>query len=315
MSSLWVSRGLSGVVAIAGVVLALAALSCLGPGIATAQAEPVWVAGALQETNISSCIQNLPENGTGAYLAYLKPSASTPPQTGEVWYVAVVVAGLGNTCSGTIYNPVLKLPAGTEPAISATNPLYCLVSPSSGQPVQLKNGMCAGIQQLGGGKVQIKSSSSWAGTLNGQPIAPFFPIAQGYFEEEHLPVVSSLPLSGAQKIESTIETTDEGGETLSPWVAPVVTQAVSGGNPGGGESPGGGSNPGGGNPGGGSPGGGGTPGGSGGGASTGGGGSAPSNPGSTATPTPAKPLKCKRGFKKKLVHGKPRCVKVKKHHR
>ncbi len=35
----------------------------------------------------------------------------------------------------------------------------------------------------------------------------------------------------------------------------------------------------------------------------------PTNPG----PTPTKPLKCKRGFKKKTVKGKARCVKVKKH--
>ncbi|HKF83192.1 MAG TPA: hypothetical protein VKB23_09565 [Solirubrobacterales bacterium] len=30
---------------------------------------------------------------------------------------------------------------------------------------------------------------------------------------------------------------------------------------------------------------------------------------------PQKPLRCKRGFEKKRVHGKPRCVKKKKHHR
>jgi ribosomal protein L21E len=37
-------------------------------------------------------------------------------------------------------------------------------------------------------------------------------------------------------------------------------------------------------------------------------------PAPTPTPTP-KPLKCKKGFVKKKVHGKARCVKVKKHHR
>ena len=62
--------------------------------------------------------------------------------------------------------------------------------------------------------------------------------------------------------------------------------------PGGGEEKAGerpgGSNPGGGNPGGGNPGG--------------------------SNPTP-KPLKCKKGFKKKTVNGKARCVKMKKTHR
>jgi Divergent InlB B-repeat domain len=36
-------------------------------------------------------------------------------------------------------------------------------------------------------------------------------------------------------------------------------------------------------------------------------------PAPSPSPTPTKPLKCKKGFKKKKVHGKARCVKVKKH--
>ena len=49
--------------------------------------------------------------------------------------------------------------------------------------------------------------------------------------------------------------------------------------------------------------------------SAGGGGSTPAPaPAPTPTPTP-KPLKCKKGFKKKKVHGKARCVKQKKRHR
>ncbi|HEX3734889.1 MAG TPA: M36 family metallopeptidase [Solirubrobacterales bacterium] len=48
-----------------------------------------------------------------------------------------------------------------------------------------------------------------------------------------------------------------------------------------------------------------------------GGGSNPSpTPAPTPTPAPKPKLKCKKGFKKKTVHGKARCVKVKrKHHR
>ena len=46
---------------------------------------------------------------------------------------------------------------------------------------------------------------------------------------------------------------------------------------------------------------------------SGGGGRTPP-PAPTPSPTPApKPLKCKKGFKKKTVHGKARCVKAKKH--
>jgi hypothetical protein len=45
----------------------------------------------------------------------------------------------------------------------------------------------------------------------------------------------------------------------------------------------------------------------------GGGGATPAPPASTPTPAP-KPLKCKKGFKKKNVHGKAKCVKIKKKH-
>jgi hypothetical protein len=44
----------------------------------------------------------------------------------------------------------------------------------------------------------------------------------------------------------------------------------------------------------------------------GGGGTVPPVAGPVPGPVPKKPLKCKRGFKKKLVKGKPRCVKKKK---
>jgi hypothetical protein len=51
-----------------------------------------------------------------------------------------------------------------------------------------------------------------------------------------------------------------------------------------------------------------------------GGGASSSGTGSTPTPAPApapspKPLHCKKGFKKKIVKGKPRCVRKKKAHR
>jgi hypothetical protein len=304
----------------------LGSLSVAAPAVA----QPTWVAGTIQETNILSCIQNIPENGTGAYLAYLDPDEGVAPQTGEVYYVAVVVAGLGNNCAGTIYNPQLILPPGTEPAISAANPIYCFASPSSGQPVQLRSGMCAGVEQLPDGNLQIDSSPAWAGTFEGNPIAPFFPIAQGYFEEEHVPVVSHRPLSGAQKLESDISTTDGGGQHLRPWVAPVVTAAAGEAEgPGGGEPPSsGGGSSGGGAPGGGAPGGGsgGAPGGGSGGGSAGGAAgsppAAPSSPTTTApaisaTPTPSAPsrrrLRCRRGFKRRTVKGHPRCVRAKKH--
>jgi hypothetical protein len=39
----------------------------------------------------------------------------------------------------------------------------------------------------------------------------------------------------------------------------------------------------------------------------------PTPPPASPVPTAPKPLKCHKGFKKKTVHGKPKCVKVKKH--
>ena len=87
----------------------------------------------------------------------------------------------------------------------------------------------------------------------------------------------------------------------------VETQAGESPSGGGGEQPGGGGE---------QPGGGGSqPGGSGGNSAAGGGGGAASG-GAGSTPTPAptpKPLQCKKGFKKKTVKGKPRCVKLKTH--
>jgi hypothetical protein len=290
-------------------------------GVASAQAEPVWVEGFPEYTKIFSCVQRLEESGTGAYLAYLEPDG-TPPLTGEVYYVAAVVAGLGGTCDGTIYNPQVRLPAGTELAVSAENPVYCFAGKEF--PLPRVDDMCAGVETLPNGNVQIDSEPEWAGEFNGLEVAPNFPIGQGYWEEEHIPVVSTQPLNGAQKVESDIWTTDEGGQHLHPWVAPVVEPAPL---PPGGEGGTGGGGSGGGTAGG-TPGTGTTTSVTTSTSTAGSGSGAMQTAGSTTKP---RLRKCRKGFRRKVVKirrhgklvrgkdGKPKtkvlCVKKRRRHR
>ncbi len=104
------------------------------------------------------------------------------------------------------------------------------------------------------------------------------------------------------EIEVEVAATNAGGSGYSTS-SPTAVVSAKPGEAGEGDDGGGGG------------GGGEQPGGGGGNSVAGSGGDAGAGAGSAASTPKPKPLRCKKGFKKKKVRGKPRCVKVKKAHR
>ena len=76
----------------------------------------------------SNCITGQIEYEAGSYLSYFADPAN-PPQVGQVYYVALDIAGLGDTCTGAYGSFELSMPSGTAPAISAANPVRCYLKP------------------------------------------------------------------------------------------------------------------------------------------------------------------------------------------
>ena len=85
-----------------------------------------WYDGGIQYSSITNCasiIQGLPyqENGAGAYVGYLADLNAGKPAPNDVYYVHVVVGGLGNSCSGQRAFIDLALPANTVTAVDGTH--------------------------------------------------------------------------------------------------------------------------------------------------------------------------------------------------
>ena len=97
-----------------------------GPGLSG----PSWYDGAFQESTITNCIsiiQGTPYEETGAttYAGFFADPTSGQPAINSVYYVHVVLFGMGNACSGIRAYIEISLPANTSLAISGTHPLYC----------------------------------------------------------------------------------------------------------------------------------------------------------------------------------------------
>ncbi len=115
------------------------------------------------------------------------------PQTGEVYYVRVVMAGLG--CSGAWAHPELALPAGTSLAISAANPIRCFSERfgrgEARQPLTAAGG-CP-TQALPGVYPGAPAGRFYAFPPQGQP---YWPLPPGVSMTVEVPVQSTRVMSG-----------------------------------------------------------------------------------------------------------------------
>src|SRR3954453_431638 len=95
----------------------------LASAVQSASAATGWHFGPLVKTWINDCYTFDVVNGVGEYSGALYDSAS-PPKTGDVFYVNVVVSGIDASCAEITF-PEIKLPAGVATAISTANPILC----------------------------------------------------------------------------------------------------------------------------------------------------------------------------------------------
>ena len=169
-------------------------------------------------TNCFSIIQGTPyqEYGAGAFVGYHSDPQNARPTAGEVYYIHVYVAGLGNPCSGTYFYVDVALPPNTNVVISNANPVYCLFN---------------GVSSPADCPLSLPASSYHPGAFeipaNNPAHANLWPLPQGKTIEFQIPVVSSTTLSNAQ-MQANIWTIDGNS---SPWLAPHQGVYVFGGFP------------------------------------------------------------------------------------
>src|SRR5450756_3167486 len=110
--------------------LPLRAANPPGSAAPTAPNAASWYNGRIDYSTIINCIsiiQGFPyqEYGAGTYVGFRADLNAGQPALNTTYYVHVVIAGLGNSCSGMRAYPDLALPANTSLANDSSNPVYC----------------------------------------------------------------------------------------------------------------------------------------------------------------------------------------------
>lgn len=184
-----------------GTILAFLATAFLPAGYAARTTAPAqaaviaWYDGPSQYSTITNCvsvIQGAPyqEYGAGAYVGFLANPDTAQPSPNQPYYVHIVVAGMGNACSGMRAYLDLGLPSNTSLAIDATNKVYCFYDnaplafsecPQSLPPSTYNPGMFS-----------IPSADTAHANL--------WPVASGHFLEIQVPVISTTTLNNAAMV-------------------------------------------------------------------------------------------------------------------
>ncbi len=179
-----------------------------GPNAPTAAA---WYDGLIQYSTITNCIsiiQGLPyqEYGMGTYVGFRADPDAGQPSPNTVYYVHVVVAGMGNACSGQRAVVDLSLPANTTLAIDATNKVYCYFDSTA-----LAANECPQSFQSS----SYNPGAYWIPSVDAAH-AYTWPIPQGHFLEIQVPVKSSTALTNST-LQAHVWALDGNS---SPWLHP-----------------------------------------------------------------------------------------------
>lgn len=164
-----------------------------------------WYNGRTDYSTIINCasiIQGFPyqEYGAGAYVGYLADLNAGKPAPNDIYYIHIVIGGLGNSCSGMRAYPDFTLPASTSLAIGS--PIYCFYNgaPISPCPQSLP------LSPYHTGAYAIPSSDASTGGT--------WPLQQGRILEFQIPVKSSTALSNSP-LQANVFVLDGNS---SPWL-------------------------------------------------------------------------------------------------
>lgn len=158
--------------------------------------------------NCVSIIQGLPysEFGMGAYVGFAADPANGLPGPNQVYYIHIVLAGLGNSCAGQRAWIEFALPSGTSLAISQANKIHCYFDGAA-----IPAGECPN---------SVQGSSFHPGAFAYPSVdsanAYTWPVPQGRFIEIQVPVTSSSALTNVQLTGYILPLDGNGSSWLTP---------------------------------------------------------------------------------------------------
>lgn len=180
----------------------------IGPSVPNAFS---WYDGLIQYSTITNCvsiIQGVPyqEYGVGTYVGFRADPEASQPSPNNVYYVHVVVAGMGNACSGQRAYIDIQLPANTSLAIDATNKVNCYYD---NNPLGLNE--CPQSLPASG----YNPGSYWIPSADNAH-ANLWPMPQGHILEIQIPVRTTTTLTNSPLL-AHVWSLDGNS---SPWLHP-----------------------------------------------------------------------------------------------
>lgn len=171
------------------IILVALGLLAAAPAPTPAQAAPTWYDGSISYSSILNCvsiIQGAPyvEYGVGAYTGFRGDSSAASPAPGEIYWIHIVVYGLGNACAGQYVSPEFILPVNTTTAIDASHKIQCYAT-GTADPGDCPSSLASGSH---GGLVVLSPDTAHA---------RMWPLPQGKNWEWQIPVVSDRPLTSS----------------------------------------------------------------------------------------------------------------------
>jgi hypothetical protein len=198
-----------------------------------AHAAASWQSGPLVESRDNDCNTGAPEYEAGSYLSYYA-DPNNPPQTGQVYYVAIDLTSIGNPCEGIYADLSLIMPNGTSPAISSANPVKCYLQlPNNNHDTSFSQDTQECPQSLP--RVSLPNGQIGYSLDRQNHNPPQWPL--GYLWEDNVPymtveiwvpVVSTTPLNGSSQLKGYVQLADgQSAPTLQPNLLTIVNQAGS----------------------------------------------------------------------------------------
>lgn len=171
------------------IILVALGLLAAAPAPTPAQAAQTWYDGSISYSSILNCvsiIQGAPyvEYGVGAYTGFRGDSSAASPAPGEIYWIHIVVYGLGNACAGQYVSPEFILPVNTTTAIDASHKIQCYAT-GTADPGDCPSSLASGSH---GGLVVLSPDTAHA---------RMWPLPQGKNWEWQIPVVSDRPLTSS----------------------------------------------------------------------------------------------------------------------
>ena len=182
-----------------GGLVAIIAAGAARPAQASSLSPRAYYDGTNAQTSHIYCVTSTIEAMSAVWVGYYGTGDVTWPRVGDVYYIHVIVYGLGSPCVGEGYViPEFTLQPNTQILNNAAYPVYCFKSNSQGSAQIPTSSGCPTAAEVAAGQAYPfhGAYNLFARRAGGDNSGGWWALPPGASYEFQIPVTSSAPMSG-----------------------------------------------------------------------------------------------------------------------